>query len=92
MKQMKNRKNYNKNDDGKGGFLSMDDIAKIQEQIKKDQKKKKVYKKKEGKYFLKFLFYLLKNLMMMKLLGQLIMMLKMIMGKINILILIRKIM
>ena len=61
MKQMKNKKNYNKNDDGKGGFLSMDDIAKIQEQIKKDQKKKKVYKKKEGMYFLKFLFYLLND-------------------------------
>ena len=48
---MKNKKNYKKDEKGQSkgqGFLSMEDIAKIQEQIKKDQMKKRRYKRDEG--------------------------------------------
>ena len=51
---MRNRKNK-KEDKKDQGFLSMDEISKIQEQIKKDQKKKKRFKKADGKFNLFFL-------------------------------------
>ena len=63
---MRNRKSNAKNEDGKG-LLTMDDIAKIQEQIKNDQKKKKrPIKKADGNSKLFYFIFLFKILMMMK--------------------------